>query len=150
VSDQAQQAALGYFLAWLEAHQDDAKVMAPVVRSFGAIHKERGGIHCVRVKVFGIILTVVPWSTEPEVVPQPIEEAAEEMRAGLEAASGVHPVQQGVALHAPEHQDETRPNYGGAERYKCPSCGARQWNWCRSKSGVKSYRAHSSREHMVT
>lgn len=142
---QAEQAALGYLFAWLESHQDEH---GATVRSFGAIRNEDGGIHSVRVKVFDTVLSIRPMQPPPP-------------------ATGVHPVQRGpmpddvraqasdlrtITVHHPAQEPEqtTRPDYGGAERYKCPSCGARQWDWCRSKSGAQSYRPHSAREHMVT
>jgi hypothetical protein len=130
MSTSAEQAALGYFLAWLEAHQDEH---GAIVRAFGAIRNEDGGIHSVRVKVFDTILSMRPMQPPPENV-----------RA---QASDIRPASVPAEV---EGAMASRPNYGGAERYRCPSCGARQWDWCTTKTGTQSYRPHSAREHMVT
>lgn len=148
---EAQAAALGYLAAWLEGKTTDESM----VRSFGAVRNGSGGIACVRVKVFDTVLAIIPWETAEAhptrthlvAVPQPVTR-----NPAMEDALITHIE---ARLEEPEPEPEarakaSRPNYGGAERYKCPSCGARQWEFCVTKNGTKAYVPHSARDHMVT
>lgn len=145
MSTQADQAALGYLWAWLKAKAEGDTV----VRDFGAIGNGDGGINCVRVKVRDTVLSITPWGDHHHVIetnPQgpiiPQQGVAEDITEATPVATVTEP--------APPVMTEARPSYGGAERYACPSCGARRWDWCVTKSGRKSTTPHSARDHMVT
>jgi len=146
MSAEAEQAALGYFLAWLESHQDDPKVMAPQVRSFGAIRNEGGGIHSVRVKVFDTVLSIRPMQPPPykqETVPDDAHAQASSIRPVAEA------VAEQVEKAIQSRRSPQFANYDGCEGYKCPSCGAGSYVLCKTTTGRTKPSPHSARLRMV-
>jgi hypothetical protein len=59
--DRANQAAMGYFWAWIKAMSEGDQFVRPHSR---IIDGDRGGIHSVRFEVDGQLLMVVPWDPD--------------------------------------------------------------------------------------
>lgn len=69
----AEQAAMGYFAAWMRAHSDGGR--DPFIRFHSRfLDGTNGGYHSVRIEVDGVILAVMP------------DSAARAMEAGIELA----------------------------------------------------------------